>query len=255
MSKDRPTQVIYGLDDKPPLGKAGILGLQHVLTMFGATVSVPLLFGPVLWPVDASAEEAVRMAQQQQQLANTATLISSVMLCSGIATLIQATVGSRLPIVQGISFSFLAAFYFIITKVKSPDFGGTGATAMQYIAGAIIVGALIEITIGFSGLIGWLRRVLSPVVIGPVIMLIGLALFKHGAPKAGSDWLVGGTTILLVIIFSLVLSKRIRFFRVLPIFSVIVVMVTFCWLMSRFRHLPGTEHGGWPSSGRSSLLR
>ena len=85
-------KVIYGVHDKPPLPKAFILALQHVLTMFGATVSVPLLYQG---PLDLSPEKL-------------AILISSVMICSGLATLVQITVGSRLPIIQGVSFSFLA---------------------------------------------------------------------------------------------------------------------------------------------------
>ena len=89
---------IYGLEDRPELPKTLVLGAQHVLTMFGATVSVPLLFGP------AMGMSSVEIAR----------LISCVMLCSGLATLVQTTIGSRLPIVQGVSFSFLGAFFFII---------------------------------------------------------------------------------------------------------------------------------------------
>ena len=208
------SQVIYGLDERPPLGRAIVLAAQHVLTMFGATVSIPLLFGP-------------RMGMSPDQIA---VLISSVMLCSGVATFIQATLGSRLPIIQGVSFSFIAAFFGIIGTVEAR--GGDGAEMMRYIAGAIIVGAIVEIVIGFSGLMGLLRRFLSPVVIGPVIMLIGLALFQHGAPKAGTNWPISGATMLLVILFSLVLSRRNRLFRLFPILLAIVVMVTVCWLLS-----------------------
>ena len=208
------SRVIYGLDDRPPLFRATILALQHVLTMFGSTVSIPLLFGPA-------------MGMKPEEIA---LLISSVMLCSGLATLIQTTFGSRLPIVQGVSFSFIAAFFGIITVVQSR--GGSGAEAMQYIAGAIIAGAIIEIAIGFSGMMGVIRRFLSPVVVGPVIMLIGLALFQHGAPKAGTNWAISGLTIVLVIVFSLVLSRRHRLFRLFPILLAIVVVVTFCWVLT-----------------------
>lgn len=241
------TGILYGLDDRPPFGQSLVLAAQHVLTMFGATVSVPLLFGPMLWPVDSTADEVIRLAQQQLQLHNIAVLISSVMLCSGLATLIQSTLGSRLPIIQGVSFSFLGAFFLIIGKVMTPEskagLGGDGAMALQYIAGAIMLGALVEMTVGFSGLIGALRRFLSPVVIGPVIMLIGLALYKHGAPKAGTHWPTSGLTILLVILFSLVLSRRIKFFRMFPILSAIVLMVALCWLLT----LSGTFNG--PETG------
>ena len=168
--------VIYGLDDKPPLARAVVLALQHVLTMFGSTVAVPLLLAPAMG-MDA---------------AQTAILISSVMLCSGVATLLQTTFGSRLPIIQGVSFSFLAAFSgVIIPAVLRPaadgGLGGDPADCMRYIAGAVIVGAVLEMAMGFSGLIGQLRRFLSPVVVGPVIMLIGLALYGAGAPVAASD--------------------------------------------------------------------
>ncbi|MFQ5350863.1 MAG: uracil-xanthine permease family protein, partial [Thermoanaerobaculia bacterium] len=193
---------------------------QHVLTMFGATVSVPLLFGPVMG----------------MSAADTAKLISIVMLASGVATLLQTTIGTRLPIVQGVSFAFLGTFFLIIgTAAEEAAAAGqpTGPLAMQYIAGAIILGGLVEATIGFSGLIGAVRKILSPVVIGPVIMLIGLALFGVGAPKAGTHWPIALLTIVLVIVFSLVLAKKKRFFRLFPILTAVIVVTTLCYILTK----------------------
>ena len=213
--------IIYGLDDKPPFGRALVLGLQHILTMFGSTVAVPLLLGPAMGMTDAQ----------------TALLISSVMLCSGVATLLQSTWGSRLPIIQGVSFSFLAAFFAIIAKVMAPEsedgLAGNGSMAMQYIAGAIIAGAMIEIVIGFSGLMGRIHRFLSPVVVGPVIMLIGLALYNAGAPVAASHWPISILTMVLIITFSLVLSRSSRFFRMFPLLLAIVGVTGLCFLLTR----------------------
>ncbi|MCB9847619.1 MAG: purine/pyrimidine permease [Phycisphaeraceae bacterium] len=208
----RTPKVIYGLDDIPPAPKAALLAVQHALTMFGATVSVPLLLGPA-------------MGMTPEQIA---ILISSVMLCSGVGTILQSTFGTRLPIIQGVSFSFLAAFFAVIAAGGEKNWSPN--EMMQYIAGAILVGAFIEMFIGFSGLVGWLRRILSPVVVGPVIMLIGLALFQHGAPKAGAHWPVSGLTIVLIILFSLVLSRKSQFFRIFPIISAVVIVVTLCWI-------------------------
>lgn len=222
--------VIYGLDDKPPFGRATVLATQHVLTMFGSTVAIPLLFGPALWPIDTSATDTVQAEQALTQATNIATLISSVMLCSGLATFIQATFGSRLPIIQGVSFSFIAPFFGIIGACAARN--QTGEEMMQYIAGAIIAGAAIEIVIGFSGMMGAIRRMLSPVVVGPVIMLIGLALFQHGAPKAGTHWPISGLTILLVIVFSLVLSRNSAIFRMFPMLLAIVIACLVCWMLS-----------------------
>ncbi len=207
-------QIIYGVDDRPPFVRAVVLAMQHVLTMFGSTVAIPLLFGP-----------AMGMSVEQIGI-----LISSVMLCSGLATFVQVTWGSRLPIIQGVSFAFIAAFFGIITTVG--ERGGTPAEMMQYIAGAVIAGAIFEMVVGFSGLMGWIRKVLSPVVVGPVIMLIGLALFQHGAPKAGTDWAISGLTMALVFLFSLVLSRTNRWFRLFPILTALAAVVSLCWLLS-----------------------
>ena len=220
------SQVIYGLDDKPPLPRAAVLALQHVLTMFGSTVAVPLLLGP-------------SMGMDNQQIA---ILISSVMLCSGVATFIQATFGSRLPIIQGVSFSFLAAFTFIIAAVKED--GGSPAEMMQYIAGAILVGAVIEMTIGFTGLFGMIRRILSPVVVGPVIMLIGLALYQFGAPMAGLSWPISILTMFLIVIFSYVLARNNRLFRLFPILFAILISVSVCAVLT-YGGIVGDTHAAY----------
>ncbi len=222
------TGVIYGIDDRPPWGHAIVLALQHVLTMFGSTVAVPLLLGPA-------------MGMDRSQIA---LLISSVMLCSGVATLIQSTYGSRLPIIQGVSFSFLAAFFGIISTVtaRSPDgFGGDGKLAMQYIAGSVLVGAVLEMAVGFSGLMGWIRRVLSPVVVGPVIMLIGLALYKAGAPVAAASWPISILTMVLIILFSLVFSHRSKLCRMFPLLLAILVACGVCELLSLTGVFPGAS--------------
>ena len=98
----------------------------------------------------------------------------------------------------------------------------------------------IEFVLGFSGLIGIVRRFLTPVVIGPVIMLIGLALFPFGAPKAGQDWLVSGLVMILILVFSLVLSKRSRFVQLFPILLAILgawAVAGFCTATGVFENL------------------
>ncbi len=194
--------VLYGLDEVPkPFLRSLGLGVQHVLTMFGATVAVPLILG-----------QALQMSANQ-----TAILVSACMLAAGISTLIQVNFGSKLPIVQGTSFSFLGPFFAIIAAT------GGGALSMQYIAGAIMSGAIVEMLVGYSGLIGTLRRFISPVVIGPTIALIGLALFEVGAPMAGQNWYLAGIVIVCAFLFSLVLAPRNNFFRLFPILLAIVV--------------------------------
>ena len=200
----------YGLDDIPqPFPRALGLGIQHVLTMFGATILVPLLLGP-------------EMGFDRVQIA---ILISSVFICSGIATAIQVSFGSRLPIIQGVSFAFLVPFFAIIAAHP-------GEEAMRYIAGAIILGALIEIVVGFGGLLGFLRRYVTPITIAPVIALIGLSLFGAAASTASTHWGMSLLMLALVFVFSLVLARRVRFFSLFPILLAIVTTYLISWLFT-----------------------
>lgn len=212
----------YGLDDVPrPFPKALGLGLQHVLTMFGATIAVPLLLGPA-------------MGMDTTQIA---ILISSVFIASGIATILQVTIGSRLPIVQGVSFAFLGPFFAIIAARE-------GTEAMAYIGGAIILGAVVETIIGFSGLFGIIRRYITPIVIGPVIALIGLSLFnaatlqvntvtgEDGSVVAAGNWWIALLTVAFVIVFALVLSRRSRLISVFPILLAVVCTYVVALIMS-----------------------
>lgn len=198
-------KMIYTLDDIPkPFGKALGLGIQHVLTMFGATVAVPLLLAP-----------ALGMDPYQ-----TSVMVACAMLSSGVATFLQANFGTRLPIIQGVSFAFLGPFFGIIAATAA---AGGGPVSMTYINGAIILGALVEMLVGFTGIIGKLQRIVTPVVIGPVICLIGLALYGVGAPWAGGNWPIAILVMALCFIFALVIGPRKPMFALFPVLLAVVV--------------------------------
>ncbi len=193
--------LIYGIDDVPPVAEGVALGLQHYLTMFGSTVAIPLILsGPL------------GISDDPEKLG---WLIGTMFFVSGITTLLQTTLGNRLPIVQGGTFSFLTPAIAIcgMASLKSAGF----EVKMQTVQGAIIIGALAEIVIGYTGLVGRLRRFIGPITIAPTIALIGLALFPFGAPEAGKHWGIGGLTILLIILFSQVLRRRHRVFELFPV--------------------------------------
>ncbi|HEX2252628.1 MAG TPA: solute carrier family 23 protein, partial [Thermoanaerobaculia bacterium] len=109
---------------------------------------------------------------------------------------------------------------------------GGGAESMQYIAGAILGGAVIEALVGYSTLFGRLRRFVSPVVIGPVIALIGLALFQVGAPQAGRDWGLAGLVIGCTFLFTLVVARRWRVFALFPVLLAVVVAYALAALLT-----------------------
>jgi solute carrier family 23 (nucleobase transporter), member 1 len=185
----------YGLDDRPrPFPKALALGVQHVLTMFGATVAVPFIVAPFLG-FDA------------RQLA---ILLSAVFITAAVATVLQVTVGSRLPIVQGMSFAFLGPVIGIAAAYPGED-------AMRYIAGAIMAGALVEMIVGFGGLGGLLRRYVTPITIAPVIALIGLSLYDAAVINSQGNWWLALATVTLILVFALVLAPKVRVFSLFPI--------------------------------------
>ena len=222
MSRSRDVDLIYGIDDVPPPAAAGILGFQHYLTMFGSTVAIPLMLSDALGiadPVDKGK------------------LIATMFVVSGITTLLQTTYGNRLPIVQGGTFSFLAPAIAICGMAALKDAGWM--VKMQHIQGAVIVEAVIEIFMGYSGLVGKLLRLIGPVTVAPTVALIGLALFKFGAPVAGTHWGIGGLTILLIILFSQYLRRSHRVFELFPILLAIVVAWIAAWL--------GTGAGWFPA--------
>ncbi len=225
----------YGPDDVPkPLPKALGLGLQHVLTAFGATVAVPLLIGPAL------GFEAPQLA----------ILVSSVFICAGIATAIQVTVGTRLPIVQGVSFAFLGPFLLIAAAQPGED-------GMRYIAGAVLVGALVEIAIGFGGVIGALRRFITPITIGPTIAIIGLGLFQAAADNSAGNWGLALLTVALVFAFGLILAPKVRLFSLFPILLAVVSVYLLALVLTQLGVLPAGAPGAvsFDGLGESPWLR
>ena len=200
----------YGLDDRPkPFPKALALGTQHVLTMFGATVAVPFIVAPFL---DFDA-------------AQLAILLSAVFITSAVATVLQVTLGSRLPIVQGMSFAFLGPVIGIAAAYP-------GEEAMRYIAGAIMAGALIEMLVGFGGLGGLLRRYVTPITIAPVIALIGLSLFGAASGLSSGHWPMALLTLALIFFYGLILAPRYRFMSLFPILLAIVTSYLIAWLLT-----------------------
>ncbi len=157
---------IYKLDGRVPVGKAIPFGLQHVLAMFVANVT----------PVMLIASVAVYNGQAFTAI-DTALLIQAAMLVAGIGTLVQLfpvwRIGSRLPVVMGLSFAFLSAMMTLAAK----DYG--------YMIGAVIVGGCIEGLLGLTA--KYWRRFVSPIVSACVVTTIGFSLLSTGISSFASS--------------------------------------------------------------------
>jgi xanthine/uracil permease len=220
--------VEYGIEERPPLLESIFLGFQHYLTMIGATVAIPLAL--IFFMNDAGGNMPADAEAQ---------LIGTFFVVSGVATLAQTTIGNRYPLVQGGTFSMLAPAIAIITALGAQ---GVGYEVMlQELQGAVIVAALFEVVIGYAGIMGYLKRFMSPVVIAPVIALIGLALFN--APQistATQNWWLLGLTLVLIIAFSQYLDKYSRFAKLFPI----LLGVGVAWLLAAGLTAAGVLDGG-----------
>jgi len=143
----------------------------------------------------------------------------------GIATIIQLYLGSKLPIVQGSSFAFITPIIAVATMNATNNHH-----PMQYIAGALIAGGLFETIIGYSGLIGKLKRLITPVVMGPTIMLIGFSLFNVAVQlNAANYWPVSLLVVALIFFFALILKGLTRVF---PVLLSIISVYILCWILS-----------------------
>ncbi|WP_418583070.1 uracil-xanthine permease family protein [Phascolarctobacterium succinatutens] len=163
MSEKQYTDPIYDLDGKISVSKAVPFGLQHILAMFVANIApILIVAGVVKMPVEQSG-----------------ALVQSAMLVAGIGTLIQLypvwRVGSGLPIVMGISFTFVSIACVIGAKY---GYGG--------VMGAVLVGGLLE---GFLGLgAKYWRRLIPPIVAATVVTSIGFSLLAVGANSFGGGF-------------------------------------------------------------------
>eukprot|EP00193_Tetraselmis_chui_P003957 CAMPEP_0177763228 /NCGR_PEP_ID=MMETSP0491_2-20121128/6760_1 /TAXON_ID=63592 /ORGANISM="Tetraselmis chuii, Strain PLY429" /LENGTH=588 /DNA_ID=CAMNT_0019279323 /DNA_START=84 /DNA_END=1850 /DNA_ORIENTATION=+ len=213
----------YSVNDVPPWYFCILLGFQHYLTMLGSTVLIPLLLVPAM---GGSINE-------------TAKVINSMFFVSGLNTLVQTTLGDRLPIIQGGSFSYLPPAFAIIAQIQASgnfasDYERFEAT-MNALQGALICAAFVQMFLGYTGLMAFLLRFVSPITTASVVSLVGLSLYTVGWSGVGQCFELGVVQIALVIIFSQYLSRvevpmgklgKMRLFQLFPVVLAIVV----CWI-------------------------
>jgi len=165
------SDLIYGLNDRPKPAPAFLAALQHVLAAFVGIITPPLIIGSTLGLT-----------------AHLPYLISMALMVSGVGTFIQARrpfgIGAGMICLQGTSFAFLGAVLSAGFLVKQR--GGSPEDIMAMIFGVCFFGAVVQIAL--SRFIGQLRRVITPLVTGIVITLIGISLIKVGITDLGGGF-------------------------------------------------------------------
>ncbi|XP_073221712.1 nucleobase-ascorbate transporter 12-like isoform X2 [Cicer arietinum] len=188
----RHSHMKYELRDSPGLVPIGVYGIQHYVSILGSLILIPLVIVPAM---GGSHEEI-------------SSVVSTVLFVSGVTTLLHTIFGSRLPLIQGPSFVYLAPALAII---NSPEFQGLNGNKFQHIMkelqGAIIIGSTFQTFLGYTGLLSLLVRFINPVVVSPTIAAVGLSFYGYGFPLVGTCLEIGAIQILVVIVFSLYLRK------------------------------------------------
>lgn len=189
--------------ERPAPGKWALLSFQHVFAMFGATILVPILTG---YP------------------------ISVALFASGLGTLIYAVITKfKVPVYLGSSFAYISA-----VVIACEAMGGDKSAAQT---GLILVGLIYVLVALVVKLIGkeWIDKLLPPIVIGPMIAVIGLGLASSAISNAGfvegGDWknmLIALFTFAVTAVFS---TKAKGFFRIIPFLCGIVAGYIFACVL------------------------
>lgn len=209
----KPNGLIYGLNDRPPLRETLFAALQHLLAIFVAIITPPLIIA-----------NAIQLDQE-----TTSFLVSMSLMVSGVATFIQCRrlgkIGCGLLCIQGTSFSFIGP---IITAGLA---GGLPA-----IFGATVAGSVVEMFV--SRILKYARRIITPLVSGIVVTLIGMSLIKvaiiscgggnASAPDFGSLQNIGIALMVLVLIIIFNRSSN-RFLRMGSIVIGLIVGYAVSW--------------------------
>ena len=180
--------LLLDVDQNPPFAKGLLLSLQHVFAMFGATILVPLILG---MPVYVA------------------------LFASGLGTLIYMVATQfKVPVYLGSSFAFISAMAFAMKQMNGD------VSAAQ--SGVVLVGLVYVVVALAVKLIGtkWIDRLLPPIVIGPMIMVIGLGLANSAVTNAGfiKDGTVQQITVAIVtfLITAFINTKAKGFLKIIP---------------------------------------
>ncbi|ERJ80302.1 purine permease [Prevotella melaninogenica] len=167
---EKSKELIYGLNDRPPIRETIFAALQHLLAIFVAIITPPLIISSAL----------------KFDLDTTGFLVSMSLFVSGLATFVQCRrfgpIGAGLLCIQGTSFSFIspiigAGLLGMINGKMNIEMG------LSYIFGACLVASVVEMVV--SRLLPYTRKIITPLVSGIVVSLIGMCLIKAGINSCG----------------------------------------------------------------------
>ena len=194
MKQESTVDLLLDVDQRPSAGKGILLSFQHVFAMFGATILVPLILG---MPV------------------------SVALFASGVGTLIyMVCTGFKVPVYLGSSFAFITAM-----SLAMKEMGGDVSAAQTGVILTGLIYVLVSTSIRFAGT-KWIDKLLPPIVIGPMIIVIGLGLAGSAVTNAGlvadGNWKNALVAVVTFLIAAFINTKGKGFLRIIPFLFAII---------------------------------
>ncbi len=185
--EERIGKILFKVDEKPPLWQSILFGFQHLLIYTGGLIIFPMIVGSAF---GLSTDDL-------------SSFIGVTWVGMGIATFLQIyLIGSKLPVVQGPSFSFIPP------AISLAQYTGGGITGMATYMGSLILGGIFEAFVGYSKIVGYVKKIISPITMSVVIILIGLGLFELNMDNARGGFLISMITFFITMYCSLVFGKK-----------------------------------------------
>ena len=194
MKQESTVDLLLDVDQRPSAGKGILLSFQHVFAMFGATILVPLILG---MPV------------------------SVALFASGVGTLIyMISTGFKVPVYLGSSFAFITAM-----SLAMKEMGGDVSAAQTGVILTGLVYVLVAAGVRFAGT-NWIDKLLPPIIIGPMIIVIGLGLAGSAVTNAGlvadGNWKNALVAVVTFLIAAFINTKGKGFLRIIPFLFAII---------------------------------
>ncbi|KAI7734113.1 hypothetical protein M8C21_024396 [Ambrosia artemisiifolia] len=185
------TQLNYCIHSNPSWPQTVLLGFQHYIVMLGSVVMI-------------SSRLVPRMGGNHEDKAR---VIQAVLFMSGLNTLVQTLIGSRLPTVMGPSFAYILSVLSIINDFADEDFSSERERfkhTIRAIQGALIISSFVNIIIGFSRVWG---EFTNPVIIVAYVCVVGLGLFGRGFPELANCVEIGLPMLIFLVVFQQYLKR------------------------------------------------
>ncbi|KAJ4871173.1 Nucleobase-ascorbate transporter 3 [Raphanus sativus] len=177
----------YCIHSNPSWHETVVLAFQHYIVMLGTTV---LIANTLVTPMGGDAEDKARVIQ-------------TILFMSGINTLLQTLIGTRLPTVMGVSFAYVLPVLSIIRDYNDGQFPSEKQRfrhTMRTVQGSLIISSFVNIIIGYGQAWGNLIRIFSPIIVVPVVTLTSLGLFLRGFPLLANCVEIGLPMLILLIV-------------------------------------------------------